>query len=119
MFFFTGISADTGMCPHDIASTLQELYMIDSNTADDVVLSIDSELLSQHQHKMLAAGVLLHIDEDCLRWTPVVSTHNQSSPASSPDKSVGAVVSDSIKLVPHEPTSMFLYRLWILMVIKF
>ena len=88
----TGISADTGMCPHDIASTLQELYMIDNNTADDVVLSINSDLLIQHNNKITSSRQL-HIDEDCLRWTPVISTHNQSSPASSPDKSVGAVVS--------------------------
>lgn len=77
------------MCAHDIASTLQEMRMIDTNTADDVILSLDSKMISSHMTKLnLSASTRYVIDEEYLHWTPVVSSHTLSSPekSSSPEK---------------------------------
>lgn len=82
------------MCAHDIAATLQELNMLDMNTADDVVLSIDTAVVDRHMKRIGALGGSggrrwLVIEEECLKWTPVVSGHLSSSPeksSSSPEK---------------------------------
>lgn len=88
--FVTGISSQTGMCPHDIAATLQELKMIDRNTADDVIVNLNLTVIDEHMAKVNAMGsVRLTIDEEYLRWTPVISSHLSSSPeksGSSPEK---------------------------------
>lgn len=78
------------MCPHDIAATLQDLRMVDRNTADDVIISLDLTAIDSHMAKINRPGITrLSIDEEYLRWTPVISSHLSSSPeksGSSPEK---------------------------------
>lgn len=82
------------MCAHDIASTLQQLNMIDTNMADDVIIAANTAVIASHMEKLQSASTQrIIIDEDCVRWTPVVSSHIISSPekSSSPDKASVAV----------------------------
>ncbi|XP_067932169.1 histone acetyltransferase KAT6B-like isoform X1 [Watersipora subatra] len=82
------ISVDTGMCAHDIASTLQELHMIDVNTAGEVIICLNLKVIAEHMAKLKASTSRQYvIDEEYLRWTPLVSKHPSSSPEkSSPEK---------------------------------
>lgn len=89
------------MCVHDIAATLQDLNVIDMNTAEDVVLSLDIDVLDRHMSRVESSKHRLTIDEECLRWTPVISTH---SPLSSPDKSSSSP--EKITVMIHTQTSI-------------
>ncbi|XP_038060368.1 histone acetyltransferase KAT6B-like isoform X2 [Patiria miniata] len=64
------ISRATGMCPHDIASTLQSLRMIGKKD-DRVVLKLRHKVINDHKAKV-ARSCRIELDEDCLRWTPLV-----------------------------------------------
>ena len=75
------------MCPHDIASTLQELGMIEVNTAGDVVIALNQKLITDHLSKQKASTTPQYvIDEEYLRWTPLVNKHSSSPDKSSPEK---------------------------------
>ena len=76
------------MCAHDIASTLQELHMIDVNTAGEVIICLNLKVIAEHMAKLKASTSRQYvIDEEYLRWTPLVSKHPSSSPEkSSPEK---------------------------------
>ena len=75
------------MCAHDIASTLQELHMIDMNAAGEVVISLNLKMISEHMSKVKSMSSNRHeIDEEYLRWTPLVNKHSSSPDKSSPEK---------------------------------
>ncbi|XP_030059079.1 histone acetyltransferase KAT6B isoform X2 [Microcaecilia unicolor] len=66
-----GISRATGMCPHDIATTLQQLSMIDRRE-DKFVIIRREKLILCHMNKLKACPRINEVDPDDLRWTPVV-----------------------------------------------
>uniref|UniRef100_A0A1A8HVM5 histone acetyltransferase n=1 Tax=Nothobranchius kuhntae TaxID=321403 RepID=A0A1A8HVM5_NOTKU len=64
-----GISRATGMCPHDIASTLQQLGMIDRQDGRIVLIRRD-RLIQRHMERLRASPRQHEVDPDALRWTP-------------------------------------------------
>ncbi|XP_029465415.1 histone acetyltransferase KAT6B isoform X3 [Rhinatrema bivittatum] len=66
-----GISRATGMCPHDIATTLQQLSMIDRREDKFVVIRREKLILS-HMDKLKACPRINEVDPEGLRWTPVL-----------------------------------------------
>ncbi|KAJ8418204.1 hypothetical protein AAFF_G00139130 [Aldrovandia affinis] len=69
-----GISRATGMCPHDIATTLQQLRMIDvqggrSVTVQLVIVRRD-HLIWRHMGKLKESPRVNEVDAGCLRWSP-------------------------------------------------
>ncbi|XP_057681397.1 histone acetyltransferase KAT6B isoform X2 [Corythoichthys intestinalis] len=67
-----GISRATGMCPHDIAATLQHLGMIDKQDGR-VVLVRRERLIHRHMEKLRADRRRHEVDPDALRWTRATS----------------------------------------------
>ncbi|XP_034716593.1 histone acetyltransferase KAT6B isoform X2 [Etheostoma cragini] len=64
-----GISRATGMCPHDIAATLQQLGMIDRQDGR-IVLIRRERLIQRHMESLKANPRRNEVDPDALRWTP-------------------------------------------------
>uniref|UniRef100_A0A672G420 histone acetyltransferase n=1 Tax=Salarias fasciatus TaxID=181472 RepID=A0A672G420_SALFA len=64
-----GISRATGMCPHDIAATLQQLGMIDRQDGR-IVLIRRERLIQRHIERLRANPRRNEVDPDALRWTP-------------------------------------------------
>uniref|UniRef100_A0A7N8XX07 histone acetyltransferase n=1 Tax=Mastacembelus armatus TaxID=205130 RepID=A0A7N8XX07_9TELE len=67
-----GISRATGMCPHDIAATLQQLGMIDRQDGR-IVLMRRERLIQRHMERLRAKPRQNEVDPDALRWTPSTS----------------------------------------------
>uniref|UniRef100_A0A665XAB3 histone acetyltransferase n=1 Tax=Echeneis naucrates TaxID=173247 RepID=A0A665XAB3_ECHNA len=64
-----GISRATGMCPHDIADTLQQLGMIDRQDGR-IVLIRRERLIQRHMERLRANPRQNEVDPDALHWTP-------------------------------------------------
>ncbi|XP_077406292.1 histone acetyltransferase KAT6B isoform X2 [Vanacampus margaritifer] len=63
-----GISRATGMCPHDIAATLQHLGMIDRQDGR-VVLIRRERLIHRHMDRLRSDPRRRDVDPEALRWT--------------------------------------------------
>ncbi|XP_074986861.1 histone acetyltransferase KAT6B isoform X3 [Caretta caretta] len=66
-----GMSRATGMCPHDIATTLQQHSMIDRRE-DRFVIIRREKLISSHMEKLKANPRVNEVDPESLRWTPLL-----------------------------------------------
>ncbi|XP_068255221.1 histone acetyltransferase KAT6B isoform X1 [Nyctibius grandis] len=66
-----GMSRATGMCPHDIATTLQQHSMIDKRE-DRFVIIRREKLISNHMEKLKANPRINEVDPESLRWTPLL-----------------------------------------------
>ncbi|KAL7889868.1 hypothetical protein AOLI_G00021260 [Acnodon oligacanthus] len=64
-----GMSKATGMCPHDIATTLQQLNMIDVQNGRFVIVR-KRHLIQRHMARLREKPRLYEVDPDCLVWTP-------------------------------------------------
>ncbi|XP_038128612.1 histone acetyltransferase KAT6B isoform X3 [Cyprinodon tularosa] len=64
-----GISRATGMCPHDIAATLQQLGMIDRRDGRTVLVRRE-KLIQRHMERLRVNPRKNEVDPDALRWTP-------------------------------------------------
>nr|CAB3257896.1 histone acetyltransferase KAT6A [Phallusia mammillata] len=101
------ISKSTGICPHDIASTLQKLGMIKVKAVDDQSgpvqfrfnLSRKRHLVAEYMHKreLMSKDPTRPpkptVDPDCLRWTPLLASTSFltdesgiRSPSTTPEK---------------------------------
>ncbi|KAG7492796.1 hypothetical protein MATL_G00018330 [Megalops atlanticus] len=69
-----GISRATGMCPHDIATTLQQLNMINRQDGRFVIIRRD-KLIQRHMERLKSNPRLNEVDPDCLRWSPVMAVN--------------------------------------------
>ncbi|MED6234683.1 hypothetical protein ATANTOWER_026323 [Ataeniobius toweri] len=67
-----GISRATGMCPHDIATTLQLLGMIDRRDGRTVLVRRE-RLIQRHVSRLRVNPRKNEVDPDALRWTPSTS----------------------------------------------
>ncbi|XP_075073166.1 histone acetyltransferase KAT6B isoform X2 [Mixophyes fleayi] len=67
-----GLSRATGMCPHDIATTLQHLNMIDRR-GDRFLIIRREKVMASYMVKVESRSRVNEVDPDCLRWTPVIS----------------------------------------------
>ncbi|XP_059422259.1 histone acetyltransferase KAT6B isoform X4 [Carassius carassius] len=65
-----GMSRATGMCPHDIATTLQQLNMIDFQDGRFVIIR-RHQLIEEHTDRLRMKPRLHEVEPDCLSWTPV------------------------------------------------
>ncbi|XP_067242354.1 histone acetyltransferase KAT6B isoform X3 [Chanodichthys erythropterus] len=65
-----GMSRATGMCPHDIATTLQQLNMIDFQDGRFLIIR-RYQLIEEHMDRLRVKSRLHEVDPDCLCWTPV------------------------------------------------
>ena len=72
------ISSDTGMDPHDIASTLQMLGMLKLKEDGRIVMVKDMTMLEAHMDKV-RHKVRIPLDPDALHWSPLV--HNAAIPS--------------------------------------
>ena len=72
------ISKDTGMDPHDIASTLQMLGMLKLKEDGRVVIVKDMMMLEAHMEKV-RRKTRLSLEPDALHWSPLV--HNPPPPS--------------------------------------
>ncbi|XP_030629670.1 histone acetyltransferase KAT6B isoform X2 [Chanos chanos] len=69
-----GISRATGMCPHDITATLQQLHMIDRRNGRFVIIRRKG-LIQRHMEKLKARPREIEVDPDVLRWSPMVAVN--------------------------------------------
>ncbi|XP_078316982.1 uncharacterized protein LOC111118300 isoform X4 [Crassostrea virginica] len=70
-----GMSRGTGMCPHDIAHSLEMLNMV-AQKDDKIVIAINKDLVKEHMEKLEAKKHLrIELDQDSLRWTPLISNY--------------------------------------------
>ncbi|XP_074763302.1 histone acetyltransferase KAT6B isoform X3 [Athene noctua] len=69
-----GMSRATGMCPHDIATTLQQHRMIDKRE-DRFVIIRREKLISSHMEKLKANPRINEVDPESLRWTPLLASN--------------------------------------------
>lgn len=65
------ISRATGMCPHDIATTLQHLHMIDRRDGRFVIIRREKLILG-HMEKLKNCSRPNELDPESLRWTPML-----------------------------------------------
>ncbi|XP_051030723.1 histone acetyltransferase KAT6B isoform X2 [Phodopus roborovskii] len=65
------ISRATGMCPHDIATTLQHLHMIDRRDGRFVIIRRE-KLILDHMEKLKNCSRPNELDPESLRWTPIL-----------------------------------------------
>ncbi|XP_059373510.1 histone acetyltransferase KAT6B-like isoform X2 [Carassius carassius] len=65
-----GMSRATGMCPHDIATALQQLNMIDFQDGRFIIIR-RHQLIEEHMDRLRMKPRLHEVDPDCLSWTPV------------------------------------------------
>ncbi|XP_078576513.1 uncharacterized protein LOC144862110 isoform X2 [Branchiostoma floridae x Branchiostoma japonicum] len=66
------ISEATGMCPHDIAATLQSLNMV-TRKEDRVMIRVRKRLVEDHMTRLeSAAERRAEVDPDALRWSPLI-----------------------------------------------
>ncbi|ERE91968.1 histone acetyltransferase KAT6B isoform X3 [Cricetulus griseus] len=65
------ISRATGMCPHDIATTLQHLHMIDRRDGRFVIIRREKLILG-HMEKLKNSSRPNELDPESLRWTPIL-----------------------------------------------
>ncbi|XP_036054952.1 histone acetyltransferase KAT6B isoform X3 [Onychomys torridus] len=65
------ISRATGMCPHDIATTLQHLHMIDRRDGRFVIIRREKLILG-HMEKLRNCSRSNELDPESLRWTPIL-----------------------------------------------
>ncbi|XP_064627200.1 histone acetyltransferase KAT6A-like isoform X3 [Lineus longissimus] len=71
-----GVSKATGMCPHDIAATIQQLTMVCKKEDGQIVICVDKNLLKEHMDKLKAKQhERRKLDDEGLRWTPLISTN--------------------------------------------
>ncbi|XP_056387250.1 histone acetyltransferase KAT6B isoform X4 [Hyla sarda] len=73
-----GLSQATGMCPHDIATTLQHLNMIDKK-GDSFVIIRRGKLMESYMSKVKSRPRVNEVDPDCLRWIPIISPNTAVS----------------------------------------
>ncbi|KAJ7324421.1 hypothetical protein JRQ81_017441 [Phrynocephalus forsythii] len=66
-----GLSRATGMCPHDIATTLQQHSMIDRREEKFIVIRRE-KLISSHMEKLKTNPRINEVDPESLRWTPLL-----------------------------------------------
>ncbi|KAG9485300.1 histone acetyltransferase KAT6B isoform X2 [Eleutherodactylus coqui] len=69
-----GLSQATGMCPHDITTTLQHLNMI-HRREDSFVIIRREKLMESYMLKVKSRPRINEVDPECLRWTPVISSN--------------------------------------------
>ncbi|XP_063814733.1 histone acetyltransferase KAT6B isoform X3 [Pseudophryne corroboree] len=71
-----GLSRATGMCPHDIATTLQHLNMIDRRGDSfhyRFVIIRREKVMASYMGKVKSRSRVNEVDPDCLRWAPVIA----------------------------------------------
>ncbi|XP_071106627.1 histone acetyltransferase KAT6B-like isoform X3 [Haliotis cracherodii] len=83
------ISRSTGMCPHDVAGTLQQLtFMIKKD--GKIVISVNRKKIQEYMDKLkLKAHQRLELDAECLRWTPLISNQTLLEEEKRAEKEVG------------------------------
>uniref|UniRef100_A0A4W4DM60 histone acetyltransferase n=1 Tax=Electrophorus electricus TaxID=8005 RepID=A0A4W4DM60_ELEEL len=106
-----GMSKATGMCPHDIATTLQQLSMIDVQDGRFVVIR-KHQMIQRHMAQLREKPRLYEVDPECLIWNPVGSVYrNPLEGQQGPEAEVGVIClwgCSQRKLVNVSPCSCFL-----------
>ncbi|MCJ8730490.1 hypothetical protein PDJAM_G00184990 [Pangasius djambal] len=74
-----GMSKATGMCPHDIATTLQQLNMIDVQDGSRFVIIRKHQTIQKHMFRLREKPRIYEVDPDCLVWTPARSMYRKPS----------------------------------------
>ncbi|PSN52347.1 hypothetical protein C0J52_18097, partial [Blattella germanica] len=75
------MSRYTGMYSHDIATTLQLLGMVrrvggtlGDTTPPRLLICVDWTKVDEHMARVSRSKTRIHLDPECLRWTPLVTT---------------------------------------------
>ncbi|TSK22676.1 Histone acetyltransferase KAT6B [Bagarius yarrelli] len=92
-----GISKATGMCPHDIATTLQQLNMIDVQDGRFVIIR-KHQTIQKHMLRLKEKPRIYEVDPDCLVWTSAKKVYrkpSQSQHRMRAEKATPGVFSDS------------------------
>jgi len=86
------ISRDTGLDPHDIASTLHQLGFLKLNPDNSVSIVKKHDMLEAHMAKV-ATSKRIPLDPDALHWSPLVNqpTRKRSSYSSMDEEDVGEI----------------------------
>ena len=79
------ISQDTGLDPHDIASTLHMLGFLKLNADNSVNIVKKHDLIDTHMAKA-ATSKRISLDPDALHWSPLVSSPTRKQSYSSMDE---------------------------------
>ncbi|XP_030627171.1 histone acetyltransferase KAT6B [Chanos chanos] len=66
-----GMSRATGMCPHDIATALQQLSMIDVQDGRYRIIR-RNQLIQRHMERLRTKPRQYEVDPEYLRWSPVL-----------------------------------------------
>ncbi|XP_065886181.1 histone acetyltransferase KAT6B-like [Dysidea avara] len=79
------ISRDTGLDPHDIATTLHQLGFLKLNPDNSVSIVKKHDMLDAHMAKV-ATSKRIPLDPDALHWSPLVNEPNRKRSYSSVDE---------------------------------
>jgi len=79
------ISRDTGLDPHDIASTLQQLGFLKLNPDNSVSIVKKQDLIDSHMAKVTTSK-RIPLDPDALHWSPLVNEPVRKQSYSSVDE---------------------------------
>lgn len=79
------VSQDTGLDPHDIASTLHQLGFLKLNPDNSVSIVKKCDVLDAHMAKAATSKRIL-LDPDALHWSPLVNSPNRKQSYSSMDE---------------------------------
>ena len=79
------ISRDTGLDPHDIASTLHQLGFLKLNPDNTVSIVKKCDVIDAHMVKT-AMSKRISLDPDALHWSPLVNSPNRKQSYSSMDE---------------------------------
>ena len=109
--YITGISQATGMCASDIAYTLQSLNMLGKKDGK-CVLAIDHNVISNYVARVMESKhPRLEVDEEYLRWTPLVSNSMLMEEEWKTEQEVGAWVGKKQCLGMFSPSLICLTRM--------
>lgn len=71
------ITKATGMCPYDIATTLQFLNLLTKKDGK-MVVTVSKKLIEDHIGKLSSKEKRAELDPDSLRWMPLVTNQPSS-----------------------------------------
>ena len=72
------ITKSTGICPHDIASTLQVLNIMTKKDGK-VLVSVSKNMVEEHMARLNSCKEKrTELDPDSLRWMPLITSRQSS-----------------------------------------
>ncbi|XP_054269358.1 histone acetyltransferase KAT6A isoform X2 [Macrosteles quadrilineatus] len=97
-FSIAAISKETGVFSHDISVTLQQLGMVAKKKSGEIIITVDWDMVEAHARRVATSRSRIHIEPECLRWTPLISH------IANPFKTIEGEESSKVDVESTDPT---------------